>query len=476
MKEEVEVEEDAKMEKQSDDQLRKIYKKATAMDQSSPANKSFTKRIEKEMKKRGIREEVEDEQIRKYAEKLVSQARSLGMSIEKKEEVEIDEKKAATGYELYHKTFSGAMQHAYAHAKTKGFIVDPKEIDDKVAVGPKKPSSGKTNRYALKAGRKTVHIQVANLDNKRYELNMYIEDYDKNQLLRVKHDEALIAEAGDICSLDRGVLRSKSMQAVWEKKCAPEKKSLNIYNQNNPIGEEMSKDLVNTIRKIIMGEGEGDKKAYQKFFNKALKKFDVKSPAELEGDKKKKFYDYIDKNWVADHEEEAKKKVTEDKTYLKVDLKKLKKAYEKNEDKNNHTENYLLLAKAFGTSAEVKKVQEILKRNAKEGSTSKADNDWMYKNINPYYNKIRNEEVEIDEGTGLQLKMAFDDANIKIKGVKGGKLVIAKKDKKKVIAVVSKTLKKGSDAKKVVDSQITFEEVEKTRSKLFSHVRKLMSK
>ena len=72
--------------------------------------------------------------------------------------------------------------------------------------------------------------------------------------------------------------------------------------------------------------------------------------------------------------------------------------------------------------------------------------------------------------------MAFDDANIKIKGVKGGKLVIAKKDKKKAIDVISKTLKKGSDAKKVVDSQITFEEVEKPISKLFSHVRKLMSK
>ena len=92
-----------------------------------------------------------------------------------KEGVEIEEKKAATGYDLYHKDFSSAMQHAYAHAKKKGFVVDPKEIDDKVATGPKKPSSGKTNRYALKAGRKTVHIQVANLDNKKYELNMYIE-------------------------------------------------------------------------------------------------------------------------------------------------------------------------------------------------------------------------------------------------------------------------------------------------------------
>ena len=110
-----------------------------------------------------------------------------------KEEVEIDEKKSATGYELYHKTFSDAMQHAYAHAKSKGFVVDPKEIDDKVATGPKKPSSGKTNRYSLKAGRKKVEIQVANLDNKRYELNMYIEG------VELKEGEL----AGDYKKLDK---------------------------------------------------------------------------------------------------------------------------------------------------------------------------------------------------------------------------------------------------------------------------------
>ena len=91
------------------------------------------------------------------------------------EDEEIEEKKSATGYELYHKDFSSAMQHAYDHAKKKGFVIDPKEIDDKVATGPKKPSSGKVNRYSLKAGRKRVEIQVTNLDNKRYELNMYIE-------------------------------------------------------------------------------------------------------------------------------------------------------------------------------------------------------------------------------------------------------------------------------------------------------------
>jgi len=52
-------------------------------------------------------------------------------------------------------------------------------------------------------------------------------------------------------------------------------------------------------------EASGDKEAYQKFFQGALKKYGVKSPAELKGDKKKEFFDYVDKNWTGDHEEET---------------------------------------------------------------------------------------------------------------------------------------------------------------------------
>jgi hypothetical protein len=48
---------------------------------------------------------------------------------------------------------------------------------------------------------------------------------------------------------------------------------------------------------------ESDKqKKYQAFFDKALKKFGVKSPSELEGDKKKEFFDYVDANYEADNE------------------------------------------------------------------------------------------------------------------------------------------------------------------------------
>ncbi len=51
-----------------------------------------------------------------------------------------------------------------------------------------------------------------------------------------------------------------------------------------------------------MLEVSGDKKAYQAFFDKKLKKYGVGSPSELSGEEKKKFYDEIDKEWEGDNE------------------------------------------------------------------------------------------------------------------------------------------------------------------------------
>ena len=85
-------------------------------------------------------------------------------------------------YKLYHKDFSSAMRHAYDTVKKMGYEVDPESINDKVAFGPRKPSSGKTNSYRLdllkkgKPQKKGVQIQVYNMDNKSYELNMYLEE------------------------------------------------------------------------------------------------------------------------------------------------------------------------------------------------------------------------------------------------------------------------------------------------------------
>ena len=103
------------------------------------------------------------------------------MSKNIKEEVELDEK-----YDLYHKTFSDAMQHAYDYAKKKlGITVDPKEIDNKVATGPKKPSEGKTNKYRLKGKGGNLQIQVYNKGgSKPFELNMYKEENEMTKSLK----------------------------------------------------------------------------------------------------------------------------------------------------------------------------------------------------------------------------------------------------------------------------------------------------
>ena len=108
----------------------------------------------------------------------------------KKEEVELDEKKDS--YELYHKDFSSAMQHAYAHAKRMyGISIKPSEIDDKVATGPSKPGSGKTNKYRLKGDKGAIQVQVYNKGgSKPYELNMYKEE--------VELDESKVGKDGKI--------------------------------------------------------------------------------------------------------------------------------------------------------------------------------------------------------------------------------------------------------------------------------------
>ena len=57
-----------------------------------------------------------------------------------------------------------------------------------------------------------------------------------------------------------------------------------------------------SLKELILGEG--TKEEYQKFFNKKLKKFDVKSVSELDDEDKKKFFNEIDKEWKGDSEKD----------------------------------------------------------------------------------------------------------------------------------------------------------------------------
>ena len=57
------------------------------------------------------------------------------------------------------------------------------------------------------------------------------------------------------------------------------------------------------LKEIISQIVEEEKTAYQKFFDSALKKFGVSSPEDFKDEEKKKeFFDYVDKNYEAENE------------------------------------------------------------------------------------------------------------------------------------------------------------------------------
>lgn len=64
-------------------------------------------------------------------------------------------------------------------------------------------------------------------------------------------------------------------------------------------------DLMSSLRKQlaeIRSLSENDKEEYKKFFDSMLKKFGVSSPAELDNDKKKEFFDAVNRGWQTPEE------------------------------------------------------------------------------------------------------------------------------------------------------------------------------
>lgn len=208
---------------------------------------------------------------------------------EDEDEEEMDEGKSSTGYELYHKDFSSAMQHAYKHAKEKlGVEIDPKEIDDKVASGPRKPSKGKTNTYRLKGkdGKKAVQIQVYGMDNGKYELNMYKEsvemELDENAGLIKDYQDMKAQGKKDSNILDAlmSMPKYKRMSKDQMAKIIGDAKRKGIFKEEVEMKEEvnlnelfesafeevevkketetglygLSKSLMDAVRNVVLGE------------------------------------------------------------------------------------------------------------------------------------------------------------------------------------------------------------------------------
>jgi len=176
------------------------------------------------------------------------------------EEVELDEK-----YDLYHKDFSSAMQHAYDYAKKKmGIVIDPKEIDNKVATGPKKPSDGKTNTYRLKGKGGNLQIQVYNKGgSKPFELNMYKEEVGLDE--GVPYKFAAVDKKGLVIGFASNERDAKDMakrnkgRVVTLTKPLPDNKKSDMMI-NRPFPDNMDKFPTNTSATQGKRMGEEDEK------------------------------------------------------------------------------------------------------------------------------------------------------------------------------------------------------------------------
>jgi hypothetical protein len=103
-------------------------------------------------------------------------------SIQKAYKKYVIERKGVPTYEIYHKSYSDAMQSAKSFAKGSGYEVDEDDWYNQVTTGPRKPSKDKVNRFSIllikngKEQKKRLQIQVTNLGTggRPFELNAYI--------------------------------------------------------------------------------------------------------------------------------------------------------------------------------------------------------------------------------------------------------------------------------------------------------------
>jgi len=90
-------------------------------------------------------------------------------------------------YEVYHPSYTSAVQAAEKYAQKKGYEVDEDSWWTQIATGPKKPGKGKTNRAVIeltkggKPNNSTLSLQVYNrgVSGNTYELNCYVNKSNK---------------------------------------------------------------------------------------------------------------------------------------------------------------------------------------------------------------------------------------------------------------------------------------------------------
>ena len=131
---------------------------------------------------------------------------------------------------------------------------------------------------------------------------------------------------------------------------------------------KMMREVQKKLKEKEVSEEEGDKDEYMKFFADTLKKFGVKSPAELSGEDKKKFFDAIDKGWKGDNE---KPEPEDEETSLGKRVKARMEAEDEKEDEDEDPvgdggEDTDVVAGGEPTEAELEKLADLVVQKIKD--------------------------------------------------------------------------------------------------------------
>ena len=93
----------------------------------------------------------------------------------------------------------------------------------------------------------------------------------------------------------KGNSLESSILGLWEEEAARVDGRTKSYKEHRARLEARRIKAENKKKSM----NEGSKEEYEKFFNSALKKFKIDSPADLKSDEeKKKFFNYVDKNYT----------------------------------------------------------------------------------------------------------------------------------------------------------------------------------
>jgi len=196
-----------------------------------------------------------------------------------------------------------------------------------------------------------------------------------------------------------------------------------------------------------------DKQAkYKAFFDKALKKFGVSSPAELEGEKKKEFFDYVDKNYEAQNE--VKEGLVDKVKDQLANLKKKKDSGNSSMDDATIMKLASLLQKKGQLAQKMEQHQKAAEQAAENDDDDRADEeqekweeakfsmDRIDDEIRDLKDKARNKKEGVNEGLVDTVKQQL--ANLKKKKDSGN----SEMDDATIMKLAQLLQKKGQLAKK----------------------------